>query len=369
MDVAIIGSGAAGTLAAIHLLRLSRGGQTRVRLTLFEKQAHQYLRGIAYSTLSSHHVLNVPSHHMSALPEEPDHYHDWLEKNAPLVTEPFSPRMVFGQYLEATLTAEVNAKAPSVEFVPELDAVMDVRATSDGRWALETASGSLPLFDKVIFATGNLRPREPKELTIHAAKHPRYYPNPWNLHHHQWPRESSVLFIGTGLSMLDGVLELWSREHRGRIVAFSRKGLLPRPHGSGTTFRMDIPALRALGRVRERLAFVRNCVVKHVEAGGIWQDVMASLRAHTTELWQTLSDQERERFLRHLKSYWESHRHRSPVPQLDLVETLRGRGQMSVRQGRLRRIDHDGVSFLVGWNGDAGTERFDIVGELNGTNK
>src|SRR3982074_2330985 len=92
--IAIIGGGVSGTLTAFHLVR--QGAPARVILI---DQRPDFGLGVAYSTPSLRHLLNVPAGKISALPDQPDHFLNWLRKNhGPAATETaFAPRAVFGQ--------------------------------------------------------------------------------------------------------------------------------------------------------------------------------------------------------------------------------------------------------------------------------
>src|SRR5271165_1981632 len=78
--IAIIGGGFCGTMVAFHLARLARPNSLRV--VLIEK-GPQFARGLAYGTSCDRHLLNVPAGLMSALPEEPSHFLDWLKTKDP----------------------------------------------------------------------------------------------------------------------------------------------------------------------------------------------------------------------------------------------------------------------------------------------
>jgi uncharacterized NAD(P)/FAD-binding protein YdhS len=102
--VAIIGGGFSGTLTAINLARLSTAP---LRISLINC-AYPAGRGIAYSTRRAEHLLNVAARNMSALPEYPSHFVDWLltrteYANIPEaeLRETFMPRRVYGDYLRS----------------------------------------------------------------------------------------------------------------------------------------------------------------------------------------------------------------------------------------------------------------------------
>src|SRR6202166_2017665 len=114
--IAIIGGGVSGALTAFHLIRQG----TRARIVVIDPRPQLGL-GLAYSTPSLRHLLNVPSGKISALPDQPDHFLNWLrEHHDPVATEKtFAPRAVFGRYIQSLL-----ASTSPIE--QEIAAVVDV---------------------------------------------------------------------------------------------------------------------------------------------------------------------------------------------------------------------------------------------------
>src|SRR5260370_38561788 len=74
--IAIIGGGVSGTLTAFHLVRQG----TPARVILID-QRPDFGLGLAYSTPSLRHLLNVPAGKTSALPDQPNHFLHWLRRN------------------------------------------------------------------------------------------------------------------------------------------------------------------------------------------------------------------------------------------------------------------------------------------------
>jgi uncharacterized NAD(P)/FAD-binding protein YdhS len=122
--------------------------------------------------------------------------------------------------------------------------------------------------------------------------------------------------------------------HVGPIHAVSRRGLLPRCHTSAAVAPCGPIAypsgLRALTR------FLREQAEQALAAGGTWQAVIDGLRPVTEEIWATLSADDRQRFLRHLRTWWDVHRHRIATPVAARIEAARASGQLHVHAGRLR---------------------------------
>src|SRR5579875_1247003 len=96
--IAIIGGGVSGTLTAYHLLRQNADAHVVVI-----DPRHKLGLGLAYSTPSLRHLLNVPAGKISALPDEPDHFLNWLRVSHDAEAQPttFAPRAVFGRYIHS----------------------------------------------------------------------------------------------------------------------------------------------------------------------------------------------------------------------------------------------------------------------------
>src|SRR5947208_3586916 len=161
-----------------------------------------------------------------------------------------------------------------------------------------------------------------------------YCPDPWSptafsdLH-----PTAPVLLIGAGLTMVDAVISLLDQGHLGPINAISRRGLLPRSHAPAVAPREPIACaggLRALTRA------VRQEARLAINSGGTWQSVIDGLRLVTQDIWSGMSVDDRQRFLRHLRTWWDVHRHRIAAPVAARLEAAQASGQLRIHAGRLR---------------------------------
>jgi uncharacterized NAD(P)/FAD-binding protein YdhS len=293
-------------------------------------------RGVAYGTNSPAHLLNVPAGKMSALPDDPEHFLRFARSRDSSITPgTFVRRSVYGEYL-GQLLAESAARRPgSLEQL-----VTEVRGLEPDRaWAtIVTTDGRRVTVDRVVMAVGHYPPAHPREFSPAFVASRYYVRDPWvGGAIDTIPAASRVLLVGSGLTTLDVALALSARGVSG-AVAVSRRGLLPRTHDP------KVPPAEAAHRP-PCLEFARTAsgyaraVRRHVrtveEAGGDWRQVIDSLRAVTPRLWQRLKPAERERFLRHVRPFWEVHRHRaSPETGAAVAELLKS-GWLTVTAGRL----------------------------------
>ena len=355
LDVAIIGGGAAGVLAAIHLLRAS---DARIRLCIVEPRALAG-DGAAYSTRDPAHLLNVPAGGMSAFGDDPAHFVRHLQSadSTPLddggdIARWYVPRLGYGDYLRATLS---GFAAP--ESVHVRDTAVDV--SGSGPYAIRLASGRTLQAAAVVFAIGNL-PRSVAATRSCATA--SAIDNAWDYEAIATiPPDADICIIGAGLSMADAAVSLAGRGHRGRITVLSRHGLMPLVHADGRGPPADVDDLLGRG-VREQLHAIRARARSDMRDGNPWQWTMDGLRPHGQRLWQGLDDAERRRFLRHVQCYWDIHRHRIAPDVATRIDAMHASGQLAVHAGRIESIDSDPRGFDVAWRprGTATTEHLHV---------
>jgi uncharacterized NAD(P)/FAD-binding protein YdhS len=309
--VAIIGGGFSGTLLAINLLR-----HDGPRATLIERRPGT-ARGVAYSAAHPDHLLNVRAGNMSALPDDPGHFARWLEARG--IATGFVPRLVYGDYL-GELLGEAVARADGRLRIVR-DEAIDIREGPDGVSIL-LANGAPVTADRAVLAPGNLPPHLPPGLDEAELPAGCYVADPWRGDIASGlGADDTVLVLGTGLTMVDIALLLEAEGFRGRIVAMSRRGLVPHPHADGVpkTERPERPeptAVAMLRAVRDRSA----------EIG--WRAAVDELRPFTQGLWRAMDVGERERFLRHLRPWWDIHRHRIAPSVAHRLDAMRAEGRL-----------------------------------------
>jgi uncharacterized NAD(P)/FAD-binding protein YdhS len=333
--IAVVGAGFSGTMAAIHLRRALPADHV---VYLFDRTG-RFARGPAYAQTDAAHLLNVRSVNMSALPDEPAHFEQWLSaqtRASPAeveVTEAgtFATRRLYGRYLRALLYQEMTLSGGRVRLCA--DEVTEL-APTPGRWRMRCASGREVIVDAVVLAAGNTRSGRPSDGVVCH--------DPWIAAASEPLRpDEPVLIVGTGLTMVDLALGMHARGFTGPIIALSRRGLVPQPHArpgaSWQSLTEDPPAGRM--SLVALLSQVRDEVRKAAQQGVDWRAVIDGLRPVTSIIWQRLPLDQRDRFLRHLRPYWDSHRHRMAPSVAAAYAKLVERGVLVVCRGRIRKVE------------------------------
>jgi uncharacterized NAD(P)/FAD-binding protein YdhS/trehalose-6-phosphate synthase len=343
-DVAIIGAGFSGSMVAIHLTRIS----PRLQVLVTDKTG-VFGPGVAYSTLDLHHLLNVPAGKMSAFSDEPDHFLQWLQaqsegRNILVSNDAFVPRRFYGEYVRQLFeqARQSNRGLTTLEIE-----IVDIHPQRN-RLVLHGTSGEEFLASKVVLALGNFGPGDPPAKDRRFHQNPRYFNMPWSpTMLDQLSGRDDILILGSGLTALDLLISLNETKRQGQIHVVSRHGLFPQAHQPylaqpGWFNNRDFPQT-----IRRLLRVIRNDIRIAAAEAMDWRAVIDALRPHTQQIWRSLNIDERRRFMRHVRSFWESHRHRVAPAVLSIKDSMLQRGQVVFHKARVESIIESDNGFEV----------------------
>jgi uncharacterized NAD(P)/FAD-binding protein YdhS len=300
---------------------LARRGVSSV---LFEGMGREG-RGTAYSTIEPAHLLNVPAAKMSAWAGDPEHFQRVVEE-AGGTGKDFAERRAFGRYLRGILDEAVASG---------LVEVVQARALSARRegtgWRINVEGGGEITANVLALAQGN-QPPEPLRGTEQLGA--CFINNPWVAESaaaiaRVADSGGDALIVGTGLTMVDMVLSLDAAGHRGRIVALSRRGQIPRSHADFEPAPVELDQI-PLGNVSQLWRWQRR------RAGNVgWRAAVDSWRPHSHAIWRSLDASERRRFVRHARPWWDVHRHRIAPQVAAQIAGMVGDGRLEIVAGRI----------------------------------
>jgi uncharacterized NAD(P)/FAD-binding protein YdhS len=328
--VLIVGGGASGTLLAVHLLR-SAGA----RVTLVEKRG-DLGRGFAYGEAQPMHLLNVRAANVSAYPDAPDHFVEWLDRNA--IREGvtgegrfrFVPRLTYGRYLAEQLDDAAAIPSNRGRFKCIKAEAIAIARHPEGI-VLMLSGGAELVGDVAVIATGYEAP-QPSSLPLAL---PAWKP----IDLAAIENVDNVLILGTGHSAIDHIQSLLAAGYRGSFTAISRRGLLPamhRPFEADAIDRADLPLGGAMSAV---WGWFRARSEAAERRGSDWRAVLDGLRPHVQAIWLRLAPDERRRFLRHARAWWEVRRHRMAPSVAMTLDGLRDSGRLRVIAAKIISVE------------------------------
>ena len=276
---------------------------------------------------------------MSAIAGEPDHFARAFEREGG-ERRGFAQRRFFARYLGGILDEAVRSGCAEIV---EATAMRGIR-NQDG-WRVDFHDGSAIETNALVLAVGN---QEPEPLSAFAGIGGRFIRNPWGEAARAAVEDvarsgSPALLIGTGLTMVDLVLSLDATGHQGKILALSRRGLIPRSHADfdpAPVDQGDVPS----GSVRRLWRWLRR---RSAEVG--WRAAVDSLRPHSHPLWQSLDEDQQRRFLRHARPWWDVHRHRIAPEVGATIARMVADGRLEIIAGRIATVDALPEGLKVGY--------------------
>ena len=340
--IAIVGGGFTGAAVATHLALRTPAA---LAVDVIEPRA-MLGGGVAYSSLDPAHRTNVAAARMSLFPDDESHFTRWLTDTRALEDDPdavladgriYPRRRIFGNYVADQLDRAARTGRAMVRHLR--DRAIEIGTSQDG-WTIGLASGRTIGADLVVLAVSHPPPQAPENVYCAIAEHRAFVPNPWALGALKpiMPMDT-VLIMGTALSMADVVASLEQQGHRGRIIAFSRRGLLSRAHAASSHESFGSFAHEPMPTASAMLRCVRRSILEAERNGMPWQSVIDAMRRDGQAVWQKLASAERARLLRHLRPYWEVHRYRV-APQIGAVlERRRANGSLEILAAGLGSVE------------------------------
>lgn len=351
--LAIIGGGFTGTLLAVNLLR-----HGTLKITLIEQRPERLGKGLAFGGAGAGHVLNVRASNMSAFPDQPGHFAEWLQRHGLGTDGSFATRTHYGTYLSALLDDARKAANDQVTILE--DQAVDLILTGSG-CSITLGSGARLDVDMVALAPGNLPPHD-----LPAFQHlssPHYISNPWSSEMaRDLTAHDAVLLLGSGLTAVDCAQTLDGAGFTGTIYAMSRRGLMPRRHAPALPFssRREKPASMCT-------ALLQNVRRRSEDIG--WRNAVDELRPFTQDIWRSADATTRARFLRHLRPYWDVHRHRIAPEVADRMDRMIAEGRLHILAGKIESAAVRDAEIDIGWRrrGDARTQSLHVTRVVNCT--
>ncbi|RZK00707.1 MAG: FAD-dependent oxidoreductase [Novosphingobium sp.] len=332
LPVAIVGAGFSGTLLAINLLRHGEN------VVLVEREEAQLAKGLAFGTRQPEHLLNVRAANMSAFPDDLGHFLRWMGFSSDDQANRFVPRLAYGRYLRELLI-DALAAAPDRAQVRAGEAV--AARFDGGAITLSLAGGAALECRALVLALGNFAPTA---LPVLADLPPGlHFADPWR------PGATDgldaiehIVLVGSGLTAIDAILSLDRAGYRGRMTALSRRGLKPRSHAESG------PVVRPVAEPEASGAALVRAVRQRAESLG-WRAAIDELRPHTQHIWRRHDEASQRRFLRHLRPYWDVHRHRLAPTAASRIAALEGSGRLAFVAGKLVSAEAEGTRARLRW--------------------
>lgn len=339
--VAIIGGGFSGGVVAARLA--AQLGEADIRIIVVEPR-EQLGRGLAYDTDNPSHRINVPADRMTLDPGNELDFVAWLEQRQEAEKDPSSrtsdgklyPRRgLFGQYVSDFVAPFLQNGV--VRHVRDRVSRVKRRQAS---WHIETEEGLSFDADFLVLATSHPAPSAPSAFLRSLGGHPRFIADTTVPRALDAIREADrVLVVGAGLTAADVIATLDARGHRGDITFYSRRGLRSKGHARVSQAAFGdfaaSPSRTALGLLQQ----VRSQLDLAKRQGISWHAVFDAIRNDAGSIWRNLPIVERQRLVRHLRSFWDVHRFRIAPQVEDVIDARLASGTLRLLAAKATEVE------------------------------
>jgi uncharacterized NAD(P)/FAD-binding protein YdhS/quercetin dioxygenase-like cupin family protein len=373
--VAIIGGGFSGSMVAAQLARKSAESGRAFHVVVIDRQT-AVAEGAAYRTPDGSHLLNVPATGMSAWPDRPNDFLEWSKRRDPGISPyAFLQRRSYGEYLRATFFDSIALAGSCISVEHHRQEARRVEWRCEGGWRIGLGNGSAIDADTVVLATGHRPPDDPLGRCWSGSR-ARYVNDPWaTLALTSIEPQETVCLLGTGLTTIDVLQSLSQSARQAPVMALSRRGLMPAAHAEAPLSAINPcawiePMLEDGGLTMSRFAAALRSEIRQARAAGAnWRQVIDGLRPYISRLWLCLSNEERGRFLRHARPFWEVSRHRMAPAVAHNVRRLTQSNLFSRAAARVVAGygESDGVTLTIRRRGQCAVEQLKFNWVVNCT--
>lgn len=340
-SICVIGGGFTGIAAAIACLE--RVGEP-FRLIVVEPSA-ALGRGVAFGGHHPLHLLNVRTRDLSIRFGQPGDFLNWVfnqldqgENHAGLhdgLAHTFLPRQLFGEYVRQRFF-EMVERRKDVE-LRVVKSVATACFAGQDRFRIHFDRVGPVSADIVVLATAY----GVEGLAGMGALAPF-----GDLASEQLAKAKSMVLIGSGLTMVDVLLQARRDGFQGTATVISPHGQLPRPHApKGVVPReIGLPRFKRMSVLTTAVRIACDAAEAH---GTPWQAILNGLRSPLQDIWRGLAVEEQARFLRHVRPFWDAHRHRLPLEVHGRIRSEFDAGRALLLRGRVSAVDRSSERFRV----------------------
>lgn len=264
---------------------------------------------------------------MSALADDPEHFVRYAtSRGVPATPDSFATRALYRDYLES-----IWRESAASGRVSAVDGEVVKLHPSNRSWLAELADGGSIEAESVVLGFGAFAPM-PISAALGVSNHAAYVNDLWAESTLRLPHKAkTIAVIGSGLTAIDAVLAAEQQGLQGTYTLISRHGLLPQVHGPAK------PALAPPAPCNSARELVRS-LRQATSAQDDWRPVIDGLRPHIAEYWRALPAGEQARFLRHVRMFWEIHRHRMAPQISEMLAGLVQAGRLTVVRAEIANI-------------------------------
>lgn len=358
--ITIVGGGFTAASSAVQLVRTST---LPVAITIIEPRP-TVGGGLAHSADDPDHRLNGPAYLHYVDPSDSDSFQRWCVARDLVRADPgahvadgvlYPRRQDFGRFVAQTVAE--HGQLPGGSTIAHVRDVAQDLSQAGPLFTVHTRNGQAIASDMVMVATGNALPRLPAEFASVDPSHPGLLASPTDLARvRAIPKSARVLVLGTGLTALDILSTLVRSGHEGQITAVSRRGLRPasqrpltRPAPNADTFhwptRIDgpmVPFLVAAGSaptLRQLTRALRERIRQVEAAGDLWYTPFDEIRDCLWQVWPGVSAQEKRRYLKRLRPWFDNFRFRSPPQNEAMVGRAEAAGRVRFQASRVLGVE------------------------------